>query len=731
MTAVVPPLGERYQIGETLGFGGMSEVHRGRDMRLGRDVAIKVLRADLARDPSFQARFRREAQNAASLNHPAIVAVYDTGETAGDNGPLPYIVMEYVDGQTLREILRKEGALPARRAMEIMADVCAALDFSHRHGIVHRDVKPANIMLTKAGAVKVMDFGIARAMNDSGATQTATAAVIGTAQYLSPEQARGETVDARSDVYATGCVLYELLTGTPPFVGDSPVAIAYQHVREDAKSPSEANPQVPAELDAIVLKALNKNPLNRYQTAAEMRSDMVRALSGQAVHATPVMSDDERTELMRATPARTPAASMLAPPSRVTPMPMDVEDDEAQRRKRLWGFVGVGALCLAVLAAAIWVTISLTSRPPQAKEVPVPDLVGMAQSDAVSAARDAGFEIDPQIVPVEVGADQINKVQEQNPSGRTVRPTTDKIRLTVGVAQSLVKVPNVNGLDQANADQTLKQSNLVGVFVPTESAATSKGLVFEQDQPAGADVAPGSTVTVKIGTGVPMSQVPTKDAVIGQQFDPVKAQLEGAGFVVYQQVQASSKPLNEILDMAGANSGQAVQKGTIVTLITSDSSLFRVPNVTQQSEKGANASLIAAGWAQGNAVQVNYTETKDPGQWGVVMKQNPEADTDYNKNGVVKVTIGQPVKVTMPDLRGKTQAEAQAAAKAAGLAGSFVAGPVPVADPAQVGRVQGQSPQASSVVAANSRVTVQIGEAAAPPPAPTPAPAPTSATPTG
>ena len=214
--------GDRYQVGDTLGFGGMSEVHRGRDLRLGRDVAIKVLRADLARDPSFQARFRREAQNAASLNHPAIVAVYDTGETTGEAGTVPYIVMEYVDGDTLRDVLKKEGPLPPRRAMEIVADICAALDFSHRHGIVHRDIKPANVMLNRAGAVKVMDFGIARAVADGQATMTATAAVIGTAQYLSPEQARGEAVDARSDVYATGCVLYELLTGAPPFTGDSP-----------------------------------------------------------------------------------------------------------------------------------------------------------------------------------------------------------------------------------------------------------------------------------------------------------------------------------------------------------------------------------------------------------------------------------------------------------------------------------------------------------------------------
>src|ERR1700712_4913013 len=285
--------GDRYQVGDTLGFGGMSEVHRGRDLRLGRDVAIKVLRADLARDPSFQARFRREAQNAASLNHPAIVAVYDTGETQGENSTVPYIVMEYVDGDTLRDVLKKEGPLPPKRAMEIVADVCAALDFSHRHGIVHRDIKPANVMLNRAGAVKVMDFGIARSVADGQATMTATAAVIGTAQYLSPEQARGEAVDARSDVYATGCVLYELLCGHPPFVGDSPVSVAYQHVREEPRAPSSINHDVPPDVDAIVLKALSKNPINRYQSAQEMRADALRAVAGRPVLATPVMTEAE------------------------------------------------------------------------------------------------------------------------------------------------------------------------------------------------------------------------------------------------------------------------------------------------------------------------------------------------------------------------------------------------------------------------------------------------------
>src|SRR4030088_1001074 len=232
-------LSDRYEIGEILGFGGMSEVHLARDLRLHRDVAVKVLRADLARDPQFQTRFRREAQNAAALNHPAIVAVYDTGETESEFGPLPYIVMEFVDGQTLRGVVKAQGPLSQQRIIEVMADVCAALDFSHRHGIIHRDVKPANVMITHGGAVKVMDFGIARAL---GRGQTQRAAGSGPAQCLSPEQARGEAVDARSDVYAAGCVLFELLTGEPPFTGDSPVAVAYQHVREDPKPPSSLNP---------------------------------------------------------------------------------------------------------------------------------------------------------------------------------------------------------------------------------------------------------------------------------------------------------------------------------------------------------------------------------------------------------------------------------------------------------------------------------------------------------
>src|SRR5262245_34910495 len=282
-------VGGRYELGGVLGRGGMAEVHMGRDVRLGRNVAVKTLRADLASDPTFQARFRREAQSAASLNHPAIVAVYDTGEDLLNGTPLPYIVMEYVDGTTLRELLQSGRRLLPERALEIVAGVLQALEYSHRNGIIHRDIKPGNVMLTRSGHVKVMDFGIARAVADVGATMTATAAVIGTAQYLSPEQAKGEHVDARSDIYSTGCLLYELLVGRPPFVGDSPVSVAYQHVREDPLPPSHFDPEVSPEIDAIVLKALAKNPENRYQSADEMRADIDRALDGRPVAAPAVM----------------------------------------------------------------------------------------------------------------------------------------------------------------------------------------------------------------------------------------------------------------------------------------------------------------------------------------------------------------------------------------------------------------------------------------------------------
>lgn len=385
-------LGGRYELGSVLGRGGMAEVYLAHDTRLGRTVAVKTLRADLARDPSFQARFRREAQSAASLNHPAIVAVYDTGEDYVDGVSIPYIVMEYVDGSTLRELLHSGRKLLPERTLEMTIGILQALEYSHRNGIVHRDIKPANVMLTRTGQVKVMDFGIARAMGDSGMTMTQTAAVIGTAQYLSPEQAKGEQVDARSDLYSTGCLLYELLTVRPPFVGDSPVAVAYQHVREEPQPPSNFDPEITPEMDAIVLRALVKDPDYRYQSADEMRADIEACLDGQPVAATAAMGavgyggyapeDQPTTALRQADPAG--QTSMLPPMN-----PDDGGygyDDRPDRRRQKKSNTSTILLILAgilVLVGAVLIGKAVFGGGDGGGgDVPVPQVVGKTLEEA-------------------------------------------------------------------------------------------------------------------------------------------------------------------------------------------------------------------------------------------------------------------------------------------------------------------------------------------------------------
>src|ERR1035437_4901091 len=367
-------LGGRYELDGIVGRGGMAEVYRARDIRLDRIVAVKTLRDDLARDQTFQARFRREAQSAASLNHPSIVAVYDTGEDMLGHTPVPYIVMEYVDGRTLRDLLRDDRRLLPERAAEITDGALRALDYSHRNGIVHRDIKPGNVMLTRGGEVKVMDFGIARAVSDAQATMTQTAQVIGTAQYLSPEQARGERVDARSDLYSAGCLLYELLTGRTPFTGDSPIAIAYQHVRENPIPPSQVDPEIPGWADAIVLKAMAKDPADRYQSAGEMSEDIQRALSGMPVAA------PTRAEMYQGT-RRMGQGTMGAGPTSAIPAyrygPEDQPPDRGRRRIWLWAVIGLVALLLLGTAGYV-----LRYAAGGGGEVSVPNGVNLTKSAA-------------------------------------------------------------------------------------------------------------------------------------------------------------------------------------------------------------------------------------------------------------------------------------------------------------------------------------------------------------
>ena len=355
-------LGGRYELDGVVGRGGMAEVYRARDLRLDRIVAVKTLREDLARDQTFQARFRREAQSAASLNHPSIVAVYDTGEDTSPTSHVPFIVMEYVDGRTIRDLLRDDRRLLPERALEITDGVLRALDYSHRNGIVHRDIKPGNVMLNRQGEIKVMDFGIARAISDAQATMTQTAQVIGTAQYLSPEQARGERVDSRSDLYSVGCLLYELLTGRPPFTGDSPVAIAYQHVRENPIPPSRVDPELPAWADPIVLRAMAKDPGERYQTAAEMRSDIQRALSGYPVGAQmrptstyvgPGGPGTRRMDPLGATALQGAGRTGGLPPYQYGPPETGGQDQYPPRRRRpIWPWI-TAVVALVVIGAIV------------------------------------------------------------------------------------------------------------------------------------------------------------------------------------------------------------------------------------------------------------------------------------------------------------------------------------------------------------------------------------------
>lgn len=394
--------GGRYEPGTILGRGGMAEVHLAYDTRLGRSVAVKTLRADLARDPSFQARFRREAQSAGSLNHPAICAVHDTGEDFVDGVVIPYIVMEYVDGSTLRDLLHSGRQLLPERAMEMTVGILQALEYSHRSGIVHRDIKPANVMLTRTGQVKVMDFGIARAMGGSGMTMTQTAAVIGTAQYLSPEQAKGETVDARSDLYSTGCLLYELFTARPPFIGDSPVAVAYQHVREAPQPPSVFRPEIPLEVDAIVLKALAKDPAYRYQSADEMRADIEAYLDGRPVAATAALGAVGYGYGGYTDSAPTTALPTLQQPPQQSgysddggrPGSADFDAGYADpapaggRRLSLGTLIGIGVACLALIGIVVTTALSVGGDNGNDQQ-PAADASGSGQSRTDTAQAQA------------------------------------------------------------------------------------------------------------------------------------------------------------------------------------------------------------------------------------------------------------------------------------------------------------------------------------------------------
>jgi serine/threonine-protein kinase len=637
-------LGERYEIGGVLGRGGMAEVHHGRDLRLGREVAVKVLRSDLARDPSFQVRFRREAQASASLNHPAIVAVYDTGEDRTSTGATPYIVMEYVEGETLRDVLRREGPLPPARAMALAADIAGALDFSHRNGIVHRDVKPGNVMITPQATVKVMDFGIARAVSDSAATMTSTAAVIGTAQYLSPEQARGEGVDARSDVYSLGCMLYELVTGAPPFTGDSPVAVAYQHVREDPKLPSSINPRVPAELDAILLKAMSKNPANRYQSAADMRTDLQRALAGQRVEATPVMGDAEKTAIIGG-PVTSAYGTPYGPGYRRDDDEEwnDEEERARQRRKRIIVIASVlGVLLIGGLITAFALLGGGDEEPttPTVQQVAVPALIGEPQADAERAIEDAGLVVGD-VTPRATQDDaQVGTVLETTPaSGAQVDEGTE-VDLVVGTAPDTIAVPNVVGLSEDRARGTLEEAGFTSINSRQVDSLEDEGSVVAVDPAEGSQADPATPITLEVSTGT----IPLPD-VTGQQEAAATEALAGAGLTnVTSETVDSDQPAGTVIGTDPAP-GNGVGADTRITLQVSggppEPETKPIPNVTGANPLAAEGTLAGAGFTNIEFVDEQGNPVEPVGA-GPVLRTNPTAGTPTELDSLIQIVVGPP-----------------------------------------------------------------------------------------
>ena len=573
-------LGGRYEVGELLGRGGMAEVHLGHDTRLSRPVAIKMLRSDLARDPAFLARFRREAQSAAGLNHASIVAVYDSGEdyateTGGASVPVPFIVMEHVEGQTLRELLNDSSPLAPAEAARITEGVLDALAYSHRMGIVHRDIKPANVMIGPQGQIKVMDFGIARAVADANATMTQTQAVIGTAQYLSPEQAQGHHVDARSDLYSTGCLLFELLTGRPPFQADSPVAIAYQHVGQPPPRPSTLTPGIDHALDAVVLHALAKDRESRYQDATAFRADLQAARLGRPISAAARGTAGAAASAADATVALTPASAAAATTmlpaggtyaasapvgSNTATLPAigHDPDDEPRQRRGLAYFL----LVLAVLGALALIGVAgkaLLDRPGQNQpKVAVPSVIDLPVDTAEAKIRALGLVPEPTDVN---SAKEVGTVVDQNPSASEMVASGSKVGISVSIGPNTVDLPDLKGLSKEEASAQLADLNLkVGTIKEVDDTGLDKGKVATTSPAAGEAVAVGSAVALNVSSG----KVTVPD-VVGKTRNEAADLLGQVGLSVKTTYVDSTEPENTVLKQS-IKAKTKVDDGSTITL---------------------------------------------------------------------------------------------------------------------------------------------------------------------
>lgn len=552
-------LAGRYQVGELIGRGGMSDVHRGTDSRLGRTVAIKLLKPSLALDPAFRTRFRQEAQAAARMTHPTIVRVFDAGEETvrepnGHEAQLPFIVMEYVDGVLLKDLIKK-GPLEVPEAVRITEGILTALEYSHRAGVVHRDIKPGNVMITKTGQVKVMDFGIARAISDSSATVAQTTAVLGTASYFSPEQAKGESVDARTDLYSTGVVLFEMLTGRPPFRGDTPVAIAYQHVSETAVAPSTVNPKISPAMDVVVARALTKDRFERYQTVAEFRADLEEAAAGRVPKR---KHEDELAETLFGAPP----SSVSGPEAAFRQLAEDQTMTRTQRRPPvIWIWAGIAIMAVVIVAVLAWVLrlAPSTTMPDSSRKVP--NLSGQVLEKATTQLDDMKLKWvqTPESSPTYAQG----QVIRTDPGAGIVVATGDTITVYVSTGKKTVTVPDVHNMTVDAASQALQQAGFtVGPTTSENSPSVPANVVISTDpgpnasahegDPIGLHVSSGKVTltdltgqTIQAATGI-LSQL---GLTANPKPDPSCPQDKGATMVHTQSVSPGDVPQGTAVDL--------------------------------------------------------------------------------------------------------------------------------------------------------------------------------------
>ena len=653
--------GGRYQLGQLIGRGGMAEVHVALDTRLGRTVAVKIMRADLANDDIFLARFRREAHAVAQMNNPNIVNIYDSGEElvsseSGDAERLPYIVMEYVKGQTLRDIIKVNGALSQRDCEQVMLGVLNALDYSHRMGIIHRDIKPGNIMISEQGVVKVMDFGIARALDDSAATMTQSQGVVGTAQYLSPEQARGETVDMRSDLYSAGCVLYEMLTGRPPFTGDSAVAIAYQHVSEVATPPSAVVPGLPKMWDSICAKAMAKDRQNRYATASEFKTDILTYMNGGVPVAaafnplTDLSNMKARKEAERDLPT-TPVEPQQQPTQAFNPVTGQFEQippangansaalqsraqqraaaAKAKKRKKI--IIGSVIAVLAVALVGAGVVFAMSGAPNKSAE----DKVTIPEVCNASTSKD---NIKLKLETLGLKMTEKQDTDSTEPEGTCTKMSPDAgskvakgsaVKVWFSAGPQSTQVPDVKERSQEEARSILESAGFkVNATVRTEdSADIAKDMVTKTDPAAGQSVPKGTTITIYVSSG--MTTVPSN--LVGQSKDSVLQQYEGRFSFTVEQESSDTVEAGLITRVSPDSGSSIAQGGSITIWVSTGKEKVAVPNIAAGT-KYATAELMLK--AVGLKAQANGPA--DP--TAVVVGIDPGAGAQVDVGSTVTIT---------------------------------------------------------------------------------------------